>query len=163
MSTRSTLQTILFAMVAGAMTAAGVNAQIPNNLTGSITIEVADLQDQEGDVCFKLFSGRQGFPNDDEAMVKRECVPIADNLPEAEDANFAVTFDDLTYGTYAVAIYHDRNSDGELDRGMFGMPTEGYGFSNDAPATDGPARFEDAVFFLAGTNTTIAIRMKYLQ
>lgn len=163
MAIRSTLIPVLLATAGSVMVPAIVHAQLPENLTGSITIEVTDLQDQSGDICFKLFSGRQGFPNDDEAMVKRECLPIAANLAATGDANFSVTFDGLTYGTYAVAIYHDRNQDGELNRGMFGMPIEGYGFSNDAPAVDGPAQFEDAVFFLAGSNTTIAIRMKYPQ
>ncbi|NJN87771.1 MAG: DUF2141 domain-containing protein [Leptolyngbyaceae cyanobacterium SL_7_1] len=163
MATRSQLVPLLLATVGSVVISSAADAQLPANLTGSITIEVSDLQDQEGNICFKLFSGRQGFPNDDEAMVKRECVSISEHLATSENADFTVTFDDLTYGTYALAIYHDRNQDGELNRGMFGMPIEGYGFSNDAPAVDGPAQFDDAVFFLAGSNTTIAIRMKYPQ
>ena len=35
-------------------------------------------------------------------------------------------------GRYAVQAYHDANANGDLDRGLFGIPKEGIGFSNDA-------------------------------
>jgi uncharacterized protein (DUF2141 family) len=130
-------------------------------LTGSLTVEVQGLQSQAGNVCFKLFNGSQGFPNNNDSAVRRTCVAIVENLPEPPDAPFSHTFIDLPAGTYAVAIYHDSNGDEQLNRGTFGIPTEGYGFSNDAPATNAPARYEDAVFLLAGSRTTVPIRMRY--
>jgi len=33
-------------------------------------------------------------------------------------------------GTYAVAVYHDANSNRHLDRTAIGLPAEGFGFSN---------------------------------
>jgi uncharacterized protein (DUF2141 family) len=75
--------------------------------------------------------------------------------------SFRYSFENLPYGTYAVAIYHDRNRDERLNRGLFGMPEEGYGFSNDAPASFGPADFDDAVFALETLDTTIQIKMRY--
>lgn len=132
-------------------------------LIGSLTVEVEGLQSQEGNICFKLFNGSEGFPNQNDRAVQRECVAIAENLPEDVEATFSYTFTDLASGTYAVALYHDRNSDEQLNRGAFGIPSEGYGFSNDAPATNAPARYEDAVFLLAGTETTISIRMRYSE
>ncbi|MBD1868541.1 DUF2141 domain-containing protein [Cyanobacteria bacterium FACHB-471] len=130
--------------------------------TGNLTVEVSGLQSQEGNVCFKVFSGSPGFPNDNDSAVTRACVAIADNLPEDPEAPFAHTFEDLEAGSYGVAIYHDSNGDEQLNRGALGIPVEGYGFSNDAPAVTGPARFEDAVFFL-GNNTTVPIQMRYPQ
>lgn len=32
-------------------------------------------------------------------------------------------------GTYAIGFYHDADDDREMDTGVFGIPTEGYGFS----------------------------------
>ncbi len=31
---------------------------------------------------------------------------------------------DLPYGRYAISTYHDENDNGELDSGLFGIPTE---------------------------------------
>ena len=46
---------------------------------------------------------------------------------------------------FAVAAYHDENSDQELTLNRFGIPTERYGFSREARGLTGPPRFEDAV------------------
>lgn len=145
-------------LLAGGLYPGNARAQF----TGDLTVEVSGLQSQEGNVCFKVFSGSPGFPNDNDSAVSRACVAIADHLPEDPEAPFAYTFEDLEAGSYGVAIYHDTNGDEQLNRGALGIPVEGYGFSNDAPAVTGPARFEDAVFFL-GNDTTIPIQMRYPQ
>jgi uncharacterized protein (DUF2141 family) len=145
-------------LIAGSLWAGNARAQF----TGNLTIEVNGLQGQEGNVCFKVFSGSPGFPNDNDSAVARACVAIADNLPENPEDPFAYTFESLEAGSYAVAIYHDSNADEQLNRGGLGIPVEGYGFSNDAPAVTAPAQFEDAVFFL-GNNTTVPIQMRYFQ
>jgi uncharacterized protein (DUF2141 family) len=129
--------------------------------TGNLTVQVENLRNQEGNLCLKVFSGSQGFPNNNDNAVQRTCVAIATIASDNPDDPLSYTFENLTAGTYAVAIYHDRNSDEVLNRGTFGAPIEGYGFSNDAPADTGPARFEDAIFLVAGPNTTVQIQMRY--
>lgn len=127
------------------------------DFNSQLNIVVTGLRNAEGQVCVKLFSGSAGFPNDDDSAVQRQCVAIG------EDAMPLVTFSDVQPGSYAIAAYHDSNGDEQLNRGTFGIPTEGYAFSNDAVATTGPAAFEDAVFLIAGPNTAIEIEMQYLQ
>jgi uncharacterized protein (DUF2141 family) len=46
----------------------------------------------------------------------------------------AVTFADIPPGRYAIRVYQDENGDGWLNRNLFGVPTEPYGFSNNPPA-----------------------------
>jgi Uncharacterized protein conserved in bacteria (DUF2141) len=40
----------------------------------------------------------------------------------------------------------DENGNGVLDKNFFGVPVEGYGFSNDARGSMGPPAFEKAAF-----------------
>ena len=63
-------------------------------------------------------------------------------------------------GTYGVKVYHDVDGDAELDKNVMGIPTEPFGFSNDAPANFGPAEFEDAAFDIGedGAAQTITLR-----
>lgn len=121
------------------------------------------LRSQDGNLCLKLFNGSAGFPNDNDRTVQRTCLAIAEHLPETPDDPFSYTFRDLPSGTYAVAVYHDSNGDEQLNRGAFGMPSEAYGFSNDAPAVNAPPSYEDAVFLLAGASTTLQIQLRYPQ
>ena len=150
---------VVLAALASLVCSNSANAQ----LAGSLTVEVEGLRNQAGNMCIKIFNGSQGFPNDNDSAVRRQCVAIAANLPKNPADPFSVSFENLKSGAYAVAIYHDSNSNEQLNRGTFGMPTEGYGFSNDAPANAGPPDYKDAVFLLAGSNTTIQIHMQYPQ
>lgn len=64
-------------------------------------------------------------------------------------------------GTFAVAAYHDEDSDGRFNRSRIGLPTEGFGFSNDPATLAGLPAF-DAVTFVArpGPNA-VTVRMRY--
>jgi uncharacterized protein (DUF2141 family) len=50
-----------------------------------------------------------------------------------KESNPVFTFDKLSQGgEYAIKVYHDQNDNGQLDKGIFGQPVEGWGVSNDA-------------------------------
>ena len=61
-----------------------------------------------------------------------------------------VTFENVSNGTYAIRYYHDENKNGKMDTGTFGIPKEGYGFSNNARGFMGPPDFEDMLFDVEG-------------
>ena len=56
-----------------------------------------------------------------------------------------VVFKDIPDGQYAVKLYHDDNDNNELDSNMFGIPSEGYGFSNNGGRFGSPD-YRDAKF-----------------
>jgi uncharacterized protein (DUF2141 family) len=126
------------------------NAQFKGNLI----VDVEGLKDQQGEVCIKVFNGSQGFPNSNEKAIKRECVKITQQP-------MRLVYKGLAAGNYAVAIFHDSNGDGVLNRNSAGMPTEGYGFSNNPVVKTSAPKYGQAIFLLVGANTRIAIRMKY--
>ncbi|SDB74702.1 DUF2141 domain-containing protein [Belnapia rosea] len=64
-------------------------------------------------------------------------------------------------GTYAIAVYHDENNDHDFNRTMVGMPAEGYGFSNDAPALIGVPSFEAVRFTVPIDGSRMTIRLRY--
>lgn len=72
-----------------------------------------------------------------------------------------VTLNDLPKGTYAVAVYHDENGDQKLETNMLGIPSEGYGFSNDARGVMGPPSFDDAAVELRNGAVAVTIELQY--
>ncbi|BBK30432.1 hypothetical protein STHU_10660 [Allostella humosa] len=64
-------------------------------------------------------------------------------------------------GNYAAAVYHDEDGDRKFGRSMVGLPTEGYGFSNDAPATLGLPTLEQARFAARVGDNKLTIHLKY--
>ena len=68
-------------------------------------------------------------------------------------------FEGLPPGDYALRAFHDVTSAGEMNANPFGMPTEPYGFSNNAVGNMGPASWDRARFAVSGeTRQTITLR-----
>ncbi len=70
-------------------------------------------------------------------------------------------FGPLPAGRYAIALQHDENGDGRLGRNALGIPTEGWGFSNDARPGLGPPSFASATFTHGAVPTRITISIHY--
>ncbi|WP_448191538.1 DUF2141 domain-containing protein [Azospirillum sp. sgz301742] len=64
-------------------------------------------------------------------------------------------------GTYAVRAYHDENGNRRIDRNFLGIPTEGYGFGNDARVTFAPPSFADAAITVGGGGAETALTLRY--
>lgn len=62
-------------------------------------------------------------------------------------------------GAYAIAVFHDTNGNGKLDRNFIGLPSEPYGFSNDV-GRRGPPNFDAARIVVKDPSTTIVIPIR---
>ena len=83
-----------------------------------LTVAIGALSSLRGSVHVALYAEAGGFPT-------REGV-FQDRIVRASEP--WATFGALPPGTYAVAVYHDENDNGAFDKGLFGLPEEGYGF-----------------------------------
>ncbi len=64
-------------------------------------------------------------------------------------------------GTYAIAIYHDEDSSGTINRGgLFGIPSEAVGFSNNPTILFGPPALRSVAFKVDSANQAMTIRLK---
>ena len=70
------------------------------------------------------------------------------------------SFGSVKPGTYAVKVFHDINSDGELNTSWIGWPQEPYGFSNDAPVNMGPPSFKLASITVGEKPLTTRVQMR---
>ena len=65
----------------------------------------------------------------------------------------------LPAGSYAVQVIHDENDNGKLDTNFLGIPSEGYGFSNN-PTALRRANYDEARFELGEAPMAIVIRLR---
>ena len=120
-----------------------------------IKVDVVGLRSADGDVKCALFSGAEGFPADSSKATETTSGPIHDGTAECD-------FDRLPVGEYGISVYHDENSNGQLDRNFVGIPKEGVGASNDAAGTFGPPPFDHARFTYSGGIKVVTIHIRYL-
>ena len=79
----------------------------------------------------------------------------------AQRGTVTVIVEGVPDGVYAVQAHHDTNGDGRIDMSFFGRPTEGIGFSRDAPFRFGPPRFADAALSIGGALVAVDITLKF--
>lgn len=102
-----------------------------------------------------------GFDNDKGQLVLGVCNKKENFLKEyaygdvvkIKNKKATVVIKNLPSGEYAISLFHDVNSNNILDKNMFGIPSEDYGFSNNANGTFGPPKYEDAKFNLNESKT----------
>ena len=110
----------------------------------SLIVEVSGATPNKGQAVCSLFTSTDTFLKQ---PVLKKTKPI--------DSNGGAVFriDDLDPGTYAVSIVYDEDSNGKLNTGLFGIPTEPVGVSNNAKGKFGPPSYEDAAFELSDSRT----------
>jgi uncharacterized protein (DUF2141 family) len=75
-----------------------------------------------------------------------------------EGGTATITLDDVLSGSYAVIALADTDGDERLTTNSLGLPTEYFGFGNDAIGFFGPASFSDALVEVRAPITEINIR-----
>jgi uncharacterized protein (DUF2141 family) len=117
-------------------------------------VTVTGFQGEKGQALVALFLGAAGWPDDQALAFGRAVRPI-------RDGTAVVEFEGVPSGPFAVSAFHDEDLDRVLDTGLFGIPSEDYGFSRDARDTFGPPSFEAARLDLAaGETKQVTIRVE---
>ena len=120
-----------------------------HELMATLTIELNGFENANGTARVMLVDARQFLKSGG----RRQSAPV-------QDGRATVIFHQVPPGRYAIQAYHDKNGNRKLDTGLFGVPKEPYGFSNDARNPFGPPRFDDAKFMVSGEALTLTITVK---
>ena len=120
---------------------------------GSLHLELDGFKNNRGQAMIALYANPAGF-------LKKNKTPFRISTRIIRNGRVRVTLKDLPFKVYALAVYHDENSNGKLDRNMLGIPAEDYGFSNNVRGRFGPPSFQAASFSLAAKNKNLRIRVK---
>ena len=116
---------------------------------GDLQVEVQGLNDIKGDVMVAVFNQKGQWLK--QALHSKKV--------SASQLSLTVQFENLPEGDYAVSVFHDLNSNGRLDSNVIGIPTEPYGFSNDAAGNFGPPSFDAAKVTLTQDKKVISVRL----
>ncbi len=114
-----------------------------------LEISLKGLRSSQGTVRLALYREKDAFPSV-ESVYRSQVIPASRKT---------VSFQGLAAGTYAIAVFHDMNQNGLLDKNFWGVPVEVYGFSNNARGVFSPPAFKEAAIELK-TARRISITLK---
>jgi uncharacterized protein (DUF2141 family) len=102
--------------------------------TTSLEVNIRNVKETKGTIRVGLFINEKDFLKHAEFG----------KVIKAQEGQVTVVFENLVPGDYAISVVHDANENGEIDSNFFGIPTEGFGFGNNAMGTFGPPSFDKA-------------------
>ena len=116
---------------------------------GSLKVVITGFSNDEGNCRFALDNTENIYESEDSVFIGK-VLPIIDNT-------VVIKIDSLQYGYYAIKVFHDENGNEAIDTNFLGIPTEDYGYSNNASAWFGPPSWESAKFLLDKETMTLEI------
>lgn len=105
---------------------------------GRLVLEIDNIKRAGGIIWIGVYDSATSFLIKEKAIVKGYSVEHPGSL-EASLSN-------LPFGTYAIALFHDENNNGEMDRNIIGIPSEPYAFSQPPRSKWRLPRFEEVQF-----------------
>ena len=115
----------------------------------TLTIEVASFENTKGVLRVCVTDQKDDF--------LKSCA--FSKIVTVEDDTVSLKIENIEKGNYAVSVYHDENNSGILETGgVFGIPLEPYGFSNNPTMTFGPS-YKKSVFKMT-PDKNISIKLK---
>lgn len=119
-------------------------------LVSAKTLEftIEGIKSNKGKIYIQLFKGEENYQNNNAYL---------SSIATAKQGQVTITFnglidDDLGNDDYGIRYYHDENDNASMETNLFGMPLEGYGYSNNAKANYGPVGYSHIKFHM--TNET---------
>lgn len=121
----------------------------------ALVVAVSALRSDQGTIRCYLYDNGDGFPD-----AKQHVIAGAVALPTARAGT--CTFSGVVRDhDYAIVILHDENNDNVFQKNVFGIPQEGYGFSNNAKPRFSAPSFDACKFHYASGTLNLAIAMQY--
>jgi len=139
------MQLMFPAMILTALATAAPLAQ-----AGDLTVSITNVRADKGTLLVSVTNTEAGWNNQEK--------PVAATKVAATGKDAVVHFT-LPAGSYAVQVMHDENDNGKMDTNFMGIPSEGYGFSNN-PQVMRKAHFSEAKFDIGDAASSITITLR---
>lgn len=121
----------------------------------SLEVVVPNARNAQGKLGCQLFASAEGFPANSERALQAIMAPITTGSARCR-------FQAVPAGSYAVAVVHDENNNQRLDSNFLGVPTEGYGVSNNKTYAMSEPRWDESRIELApGETRQLTIHLRY--
>ncbi len=123
------------------------------NRMGDLNLTVTNIQENSGRIWVGIYRSEEDFLDREKARLVEAKVDSSGSL--------TIPISALDYGTeYALAIFHDEDDDGELNRNFFGLPAEPWAFSGEPKTRLRLPRFAEVKFCFKEGREAQSVRLR---
>lgn len=119
--------------------------------TQGLTVNFVGMPSHEGKIVAALYK--------DQASFEQGSAPLRRVELAKGDLHSEWIIEHVEPGSYAIAAFLDQNGNAKLDRNLFGVPTEAYGFSNNVRGKIGPPEYQ-ACLIQVPSSSALEIRLR---
>ena len=114
--------------------------------TFKLNIEIENIE-QKGTIYLAIYDNSTNFDQDNQNKNINKNRWVKSIVEVVNKNNFTKNVE-LKKGVYAISLFVDSNDNKIIDKNLLGIPTEQYGFSNNASGFLGSPSYTDASFNL---------------
>ncbi|HEY0524782.1 MAG TPA: DUF2141 domain-containing protein [Stellaceae bacterium] len=137
----------------------------PPALAAELRLTINNVRSGEGELLIALYDNADGFASAIANAATRGLMPDSGRLIgtsiRAQPGTQSTVFTQLPPGRYAAIVIHDENDNGRLDKNVMGVPTEGYGFGNDAQGFLSAPSFDATAITIGDADLSASISLVY--
>ena len=148
-----------------------ISALIPSilvavpTLAAELRLTIAGVHSDKGEILIGLYDNADGFKYAIARAGTGGLLPDKGRLIgtaiRALGGTQSTVFTQLPPGRYAIIVIHDENDNGRIDENFIGVPTEGYGFGNNAQGVLSAPAFDAAAITIGKANVSTTITLHY--
>ncbi|MBQ4814534.1 hypothetical protein A7985_25115 [Pseudoalteromonas luteoviolacea] len=117
-----------------------------------LKLTINDINAQPGKIYIEMYKGEQPYMSGDAYTA---------SIVKAQQGTVSTQFSNLEPGAYAIRLFHDENNNAQLDTNLFGIPTEGVGFSNNATMQFGPPSYQEMTITISQGSNVESMAISY--
>ncbi len=120
--------------------------------SASLELVVHNVKSEKGVLWIGIYDSEELFLDRDHARLV--------SVPIDRSGTVRVVVPDVSFGEIAIAVFHDRNNNGELDRSLAGIPSEPFAFSGKVKSRWRLPRFEEVKVPFRPGNTVLGCELR---
>lgn len=132
------LQLIPLSLMALVLTCSYSFTSLDNEEMGRLIIKINNVSKDRGIIWIGLYDSADTYLIKEKSILKK--------IDVSQKGYHEMVVDSLPYGTYAMALFHDVNANGEMDRNLLGIPSEPYAFSKKPKSKWRLPKFDEVKF-----------------
>jgi len=120
--------------------------------TGKLVITVDNINKTKGTIWIGLYNSADNYLIKEKSILKK--------IEVKQKGSSQLVVDNLPFGTYAVALFHDINANGEMDKNLLGIPSEPYAFSKKPKSKWRIPKFDEVKFHFSKDRQQLKTKLK---
>ncbi len=117
-----------------------------------VSIKIQNIKQSKGNMRVAFYKKGSAFP-------KEGSITYAKEAKVTQVGEMSLSFTDIPFGEYAIAVFQDKNQNQKIDKNLVGYPTEPFGFSKNFKPKFSEPEFSDCNVVISPTSNSFTIKL----